>query len=86
MNEVQGCLFPVLDYDISLRKGNQEWHFLHLQKESISFTIVSLPELLLSLLHCEDLPLAHVPCETNLPCICSPLPLCIIRADGGQGK
>lgn len=34
MNEIQICLFLVLDY-ISLREGNQEWHFLHLQRDHI---------------------------------------------------
>lgn len=32
MNEVQVCLFLMLDCDISLRKGDQEWHFLQLQR------------------------------------------------------
>lgn len=35
INEVQVCLFPVLDYGTSLRKGSQEWHFLHLQRVHI---------------------------------------------------
>uniref|UniRef100_A0A8C0VNH6 Coiled-coil-helix-coiled-coil-helix domain containing 6 n=1 Tax=Cyanistes caeruleus TaxID=156563 RepID=A0A8C0VNH6_CYACU len=85
MNEVQACLFPMLGYDASLRKRNQEWSIFFTCKESVSFTTVSLPKLLLPLLHCEDMLLALEPCETNLPCVCSPLPLCISRADGGKG-
>lgn len=35
------CFFPVLDYGVSLRKGNQDWHFLQLQRVHILHHSVS---------------------------------------------